>query len=94
MLFILSVFGRSDHQIWKYKQRAYLAKIGLGISGCGALLNILTLSTPAPTEIVLNIGLSLNFCWLSLWQYTELKEAKKLAAEKKKRAPKPFKSKV
>ena len=71
MLFIISVFGRADHPIWENKYRAYLAKVGLGISGCGALLNVLNLSTPNTTEIVLNIGLSLNFCWLSWWQYAE-----------------------
>lgn len=76
MLFIISVFGRADHPIWENKYRAYLAKVGLGISGCGALLNILSLSTPNITEIVLNIGLSLNFCWLSWWQYAESKRKK------------------
>jgi hypothetical protein len=74
MLFIISVFGRADHPIWENKYRAYLAKVGLGISGCGALLNVLNLSTPNVTEIVLNIGLSLNFCWLSWWQYAESKK--------------------
>lgn len=76
MLFIISVFGRADHPIWENKYRAYLAKVGLGISGCGALLNVLNLSTPNITEIVLNIGLSLNFCWLSWWQYSESKQRK------------------
>jgi hypothetical protein len=68
-MFIISVFGKSDHPIWDTKWKAYLAKVGLCISGCGAFLNLLTLSTPNVTEIVLNIGLSLNFCWLSLWQF-------------------------
>ena len=76
MLFVISVFGRRDHPIWENKYRAYLAKVGLGISGCGALLNVLNLSTPNVTEIVLNIGLSLNFCWLSWWQYAESKRRK------------------
>lgn len=69
-MFIISVFGRSNHPIWEHKARAYLCKFGLCVSGCGALLNIFTLSTPVFTEIVLNIGLSLNFCWLSWWQYS------------------------
>ena len=75
-MFIISVFGRADHPIWDVKWKAYLAKIGLCISGCGALLNIINLSTPALTEIVLNIGLSLNFLWISIWQYSETKKAK------------------
>lgn len=73
-MFIISVFGRADHPIWQTKFKAYLAKIGLCISGCGALANILTLPTPNSTEIVLNVGLSLNFAWLSLWQYSEYKK--------------------
>lgn len=83
MLFIISVFGREDHPMWENKYRAYLAKVGLGISGCGALLNVLNLSTPNITEIVLNIGLSLNFCWLAWWQYSETK------ANQKKKFSKP-----
>jgi hypothetical protein len=91
MLFIISVFGRADHPIWENKYRAYLAKIGLGISGCGALLNILTLSTPSATEIVLNVGLSLNFSWLSWWQYAETRQNKtkvQSVSSKPKRKPK------
>jgi hypothetical protein len=82
MLFIISVFGRADHPIWENKYRAYLAKVGLGISGCGALLNVLNLSTPNITEIILNIGLSLNFCWLSWWQFSETKANHKNKASK------------
>ena len=77
LLFIVSVFGRRDHPIWENEYRAYLAKVGLGISGCGALLNVLYLSTPPITEIVLNIGLSMNFCWLSWWQHAESKRSTK-----------------
>ncbi len=73
VLFVICVFGRRDHPIWENEYRAYLAKVGLGISGCGALLNVLNLSTPNVTEIVLNIGLSLNFGWLAWWQYSETK---------------------
>jgi hypothetical protein len=83
-LFVISVFGRPDHPIWENKYRAYLAKVGLCISSCGAILNIVSLSTPPVTEIVLNIGLSLNFCWLSWWQYAESKKSKKSKTTTKK----------
>ena len=75
-MFIISVFGRSNHPIWNNKYEAYVAKIGLGISGCGALMNALTFSTPVASEIILNVGMALNFCWLSLWQYRQMKEDK------------------
>jgi hypothetical protein len=75
-MFIISVFGRADHPIWETKWKAYLAKVGLCISGCGALLNVINLSTPILSEIVLNVGLSLNFLWISVWQFHEVKKAK------------------
>lgn len=75
-MFIISVFGRADHPIWETKWKAYLAKVGLCISGCGALLNMIHLSTPILSEIVLNVGLSLNFLWISIWQLHEVKKAK------------------
>ena len=87
-MFVISVFGRADHPIWETKYRAYLAKAGLCISGCGALLNVLTLSAPTQTEIILNVGLSLNFCWLSWWQYGESKKRKQVLAQKTKLKPK------
>lgn len=82
-MFIISVFGRADHPIWETKWKAYLAKVGLCISGCGALLNVINLSTPILSEIVLNVGLSLNFLWISVWQFHEVKKAKKTVAIKK-----------
>jgi hypothetical protein len=86
MLFIISVFGRADHPIWEHKYRAYLAKIGLGITGCGAIAAVLlSLSNPPEADILFkvaifqHIGLTLNFCWLSWWQYAEYKKQKRLA---------------
>lgn len=76
-MFVISVFGRADHSIWETKWKAYLAKVGLCISGCGALLNVINLSTPILSEIVLNVGLSLNFLWISVWQFCEVKKTNK-----------------
>lgn len=87
-MFIISVFGRADHPIWETKWKAYLAKVGLCISGCGALLNMINLSTPILSEIVLNVGLSLNFLWISAWQFHEAKKKKKQLAVKIKSLPK------
>lgn len=86
-MFIISVFGRADHPIWEAKWKAYLAKVGLCISGCGALLNMINLSTPVVSEIVLNVGLSFNFLWISIWQLNEVKKIK----AKKARVPKSTK---
>lgn len=77
VMFVISVFGRADHPIWETKWKAYLAKVGLCISGCGALLNVINLSTPILSEIVLNVGLSLNFLWISMWQIHQAVKANK-----------------
>lgn len=92
LMFVISVFGNAKHPIWNSAYQAYVAKIGLCISGCGALLNILNLSTPNITEIILNIGLSLNFGWLSWWQYIQTKKEKQKEAKTK--APKVLQSKA
>lgn len=88
MLFIISVFGRADHPIWENKYRAYLAKVGLGITGCGAVANILLSITNPPESDILfkaalfqHIGLSLNFCWLSWWQFSETQKSKQVAVK-------------
>jgi hypothetical protein len=85
MLFIISVFGRADHPLWENKYRAYLAKVGLGITGCGAVANVLLSITNPPESDILfkaalfqHVGLSLNFCWLSWWQFSETKKIKQI----------------
>ena len=75
-LFLITVFGNPQNPIWNSPLRAWLTKLGLAITSCGAILNVLTLSTPAPTEILLNCGLSLTFCRLSLWQWETTKQQK------------------
>ena len=75
-LFLITVFGNPQNPIWSSPLRAWLTKLGLAITSCGAILNVLTLSTPAATEILLNCGLSLTFCRLSLWQWETIKQQK------------------
>lgn len=86
-LFLITVFGNPQNPIWNSPLRAWLTKLGLAITSCGAFLNVLTLSTPAATEILLNCGLSLTFCRLSLWQWETIKQQK--IAEKAAIAAKP-----
>lgn len=83
---LIHIFGDPDNPIWINKLQAWLAKAGLSLLICGAISNVLTLSTPAKTEVLLNCGMSITFFWLSLWQYTQFKEkvnhSKELAAAK------------
>jgi hypothetical protein len=87
---LVHIFGDPDNSIWDNKVKAYLAKIGLSITICGAIANVITLSTPNISEVVVNCGMSVTFFWLSWWQYELFKEAqaarsRRAAQEAKKR---------
>jgi len=79
---LIHIFGDPDNSIWDNKIKAWLAKFGLTVTICGAVLNVLTLSTPNRTEIVLNVGMSLTFFWLSWWQWEQFQAIKKAAQRK------------
>ena len=70
---LIHIFGDPSNSIWDNKIKAWLAKVGLTIATCGAVSNVLTLSTPVYTEILLNVGMSLTFFWLSWWQFEQFK---------------------
>jgi hypothetical protein len=88
---LIHIFGDPDNPIWFNKTQAWLAKAGLSILICGAISNVLTLSTPVKTEVLLNCGMSITFLWLSLWQYNQFKEkvvySKQNSASKKRKKP-------
>lgn len=83
---LVHIFGDPNNSIWDDKIKAYLAKTGLTVLICGAIANVLTLSTPAATEVLLNCGMSITFFWLSWWQWEQFKEKVELA---KKNTQKP-----
>ena len=80
-LLLIAIFGNEDHPVWNNVWKAWLCKLGMTATCCASLLNILTLSTPNNSEILLNCGLSLTFCWLSILQWEDMKKRKE---EKKK----------
>jgi hypothetical protein len=83
---LIHIFGDPDNPIWINKVQAWLAKAGLSILICGAISNVLTLSTPVKTEVLLNCGMSITFFWLSWWQWEQFREKVELA---KKNTQKP-----
>jgi hypothetical protein len=91
--FIIFAFGRPS-KLWEMSPvQAWLAKAGLSATCAGCVLNILTLSTPQWTEVLLNCGLALTCAWANWWHWTDhLKEEKppKKAAPKIKAAPNPL----
>ena len=64
---VFRVFGHSESSIWKRPWAAILCKAATTVTVCGALWNLLTLSSPAASEVMLNIGISLNFVWISFF---------------------------
>lgn len=64
---VFRVFGHPESAIWQKPWAALLCKTATTVTVCGALWNLLTLSSPAASEVMLNIGISLNFVWISFF---------------------------
>jgi len=64
---VFRVFGHPESAIWQKPWAAVLCKTATTITVCGAFWNLLTLSSPAASEVMLNIGISLNFVWISFF---------------------------
>lgn len=63
------IFGNKDSKVWQKPYVAMLYKAVMGITICGAAANIITLSTPTWSEIILNLGASGNWLFLSFYLY-------------------------
>lgn len=64
---VFRVFGHPESAIWRRPWAAVLCKTATTVTVCGAFWNLLTLSSPAASEVVLNIGIALNFLWISFF---------------------------
>jgi len=64
---VFRVFGHPESTIWRKPWAAVLCKAATTVTVCGALWNLLTLSSPATSEIMLNIGIAANFAWISFY---------------------------
>ena len=84
---LIHIFGDPDNEIWNNRIKAWLAKIGLSITTCGAISNAITLSDPPATEIVLNCGIAITLFWLSWWQWELFKEMQTRLRQVEKKAP-------
>jgi hypothetical protein len=67
--FVVFVFGRSESSIYRTPWVAHLLKAGLSLVSVGAMLNIVTFSTPPISEIVLNVGLGMTFAVAAIWHF-------------------------
>lgn len=82
----LKVFGHSDSQIYRHAYAAPLCKLATTVTICGAVANIFAHQEPPITEFVLNIGVALNYVWLSWFLGETFRGPKKATA---KATPKP-----
>jgi protein-S-isoprenylcysteine O-methyltransferase Ste14 len=71
---ILFVFRPIESAIQKHPIAKIIGKFCLSLAACGAVLNMATLSTPARSEILINVGLASTFMWVAWWQYTTSKK--------------------
>lgn len=70
--FIIGVFGRKSKMIESLPAHEYyILRIALATLAAGSLLNMLTLYTHHPSEVVLNVGVALIFSWAAHfhWKY-------------------------
>jgi hypothetical protein len=66
---LYKIFGNQHSKVWQTPYMALLYKGVMGITICGAAANIITLSTPSWSEILLNLGASGNWLFLSFYLY-------------------------
>jgi hypothetical protein len=76
---VIFVFGRADSPVHKDKFRAIAGKLALSTLMAGSCWNLLTLSTPAPSEILTNFGISMTFLLGAHWHYSEFIAPEQLA---------------
>jgi len=63
----IRVFGDRQHRIHCHPELFWARKAISSMVICGAVLNILTLSTPSWTECLLNYAFALNYCFSSFY---------------------------
>lgn len=57
----IRVFGNPKHKIHSHPELFYIRKFVSSLVISGAVLNVVTLSTPSWTEVILNYGFAANY---------------------------------
>lgn len=79
-IMLFSTIGKGHKAVESFPATSHwLVKVGLAFTVTGAFLNLITLSTPHITEIILNLGLGGLFTWAAIYH------AKKFRVIKQKR---------
>lgn len=70
--FLIFLFGRENSMMHRLKgYHSWFVKLALSICGAGSLYNVLTLSDPPVSELMLNTGLAMLFSWASWFHYRQ-----------------------
>ena len=90
--FLVFLFGRENSFVYKMPAyKTFALKAGLALCTVGAALNVLLLSTPQWSEVVLNLGLATLFSWATWFHYDKF--VKPWKQETAPSAPKPITAK-
>jgi len=85
--FLIFLFGRENSLIHKMKAcNTIFVKIALSMCASGSLYNVLTLSDPPLSELVLNVGIAMLFAWSAwfhYWKFVKPLKSKKVVVKKK-----------
>lgn len=70
MIFFLQLYGKSSSIVHKWDFISHWSlKFGLAAFIAGSFFNVLTLSTPPPSQVLSNFGLSAIFSWAVIFHY-------------------------
>lgn len=84
----IRVFGNPSHRIHTHPELFYIRKFVSSLVICGAVLNVVTLSTPSWTEIVLNYGFAANYLFSCYYdRFTSSTNSKNAGEIPKRRTP-------
>lgn len=85
----IRVFGDKTHRIHQHIELFWIRKTISSIVICGAVLNVITLSTPSWTECLLNFGFAANYAFSSFYdrRTTSVPKPTLKPAPKKRRIP-------
>lgn len=83
-VFLIFVFGRKNSKLYKLPFYKTIA-LKIGLAGCttGALINCLSFSDLPWSQVLLNCGLAVLFCWAAYFHYSEFVSIKPKKRKKK-----------
>ena len=70
MIFFLQLYGKASSVVHKWDLISHWSlKFGLSVFVVGSFFNVLTLSRPNASEVLMNVGLAALFTWAVMFHY-------------------------